>query len=187
MRSFIAVDVSESVLAEIENLVTSWKSRLRGARWVRSGNHHLTLRFLGETSEATLEHLSDSMATIAAESAPFRLSFDGVGYFPSARRPRIFWVGVTDPPAALLDLQRRIETEIRRQGFEPEKRRFTPHLTVARFRGACPDPECEQLAREYENHSFGFSNIKDVIVYQSVLKPEGAEYSELRRLRLGAS
>jgi 2'-5' RNA ligase len=187
MRAFIAIDVSESVLAEIENLVTGWRSRLRGARWVRVGNLHLTLRFLGETSEATLEKLSDSMAEIAAEFSPFHLNFDQVGYFPSARRPRVFWLGVTDPPSTLLDLQKQIETESRRLGFEPENRPFSPHITLARFRGARPDPVYERLTRDYEDRSFGFSKVEDAVVYQSVLKPEGAEYSVLRRFKLGAT
>ncbi len=187
MRAFIAVDISDDVLSEIENLAAEWRSRLRGARWVRAKNLHLTLRFLGETSEGTLGKLSDTMAAIAGGSSPFELNFDGVGYFPSARRPKVFWIGVTHPPRTLLELQGQIEAASFKHGFEPEKRRFSPHLTLARFRGAQPDPNYELLVREYEKHSFGSSKVEEVILYQSELKPEGAEYTVLKRFKLGAT
>jgi 2'-5' RNA ligase len=185
MRAFIAVEVSKDVLSEIDRRTSEWRDRLRGARWVPASNLHLTLRFLGETSEATLEELSETMTDIASRFSPFDLNFDGIGYFPSARRPRVFWVGVKDPLGVLAELQERIETAARKHGFEPEKRRFSPHLTLARFKGAKPHPDYELLTREYGNLSFGSSKVEEVILFKSVLRQEGAEYTALRRFRLG--
>ncbi len=187
MRAFIAVDISKDVLTEIENRVNEWRSRLPGARWVRPRNLHLTLRFLGEATEETLAKLSESLTDIAGGSSPFRMNFDGVGFFPSSRKPRIFWAGVSEPPSILLELQKQLEAASRKHGFEGEKRRFSPHLTLARFRTARPSPDYELLTREHGRHSFGSSKVEEVILYQSILKPEGAEYTVLRRFRLGAS
>lgn len=184
MRAFVAVDLAEEVLAEIEKFGARMGARLPGARFVNPTNLHLTLRFLGESDERQLASLSDSFESIGSRYRPFTVRCREVGFFPSARRPRIFWVGLDDPPEDLLNLQKDVENVVRESGFEPEKRAFSPHLTVARFRNPRPHPRFQEIVREFERQDFGTSRISDLVLYQSILKPEGAEYIALKRLAL---
>jgi 2'-5' RNA ligase len=187
MRAFIAVDLATDVVSEIESLVQQIKGRVRGARWVVPKNLHLTLRFFGETDEQALSALSETVAAAARNHQPFALEFRGIGFFPSAKRPRVLWIGIDKPPEVLLVLQREFEAAARSHGFEPERRPFAPHLTLARFRKPQSDPRLAELARELGEHPLGSSSIEEVVLYQSILKPSGAEHQALRRFPLKGS
>ena len=133
VRAFVAVSVDDAV----ENAVAALVDELRagrndgGIRWVRRGNLHLTLKFLGPAVPAgKLEPLKPMLERIAAETAPFELSVRGVGGFPSLERPRVIWVGLEGE--GLGQLARRVEEAAVRCGFEAEKRAFTGHLTIGR-------------------------------------------------------
>ena len=186
MRAFVAVDLAEEVLAEIEKFVARVGARLPGARFAVPKNLHLTLRFLGESDERKIATLSDSLESIGSRYRPFTLRYRGIGFFPSARRPRIFWVGLDDPPEELLNIQKDVEAAARLAGFEPERRAFSPHLTLARFRNRRPrpHPRFQEIVREFEKQDFGTSRVSGLVLYQSILKREGAEYQALSRLVL---
>jgi 2'-5' RNA ligase len=184
MRAFVAVDLAQEVLAEIEQFVARMEARLPGARWVVTTKLHLTLRFLGESDERQLATLAASLESIGSRYRPFTVRYRGIGFFPSARRPRIFWVGLDDPPEDLLNIHKDLEAAVRESGFEPERRPFSPHLTLARFRNPRPHPRFQEIAREFESQDFGTSRVPDLVLYQSILKREGAEYHALKRLAL---
>ncbi len=184
MRAFIAVDLAEEVLAEIEKFVARMRSRLPGARWVTPKNLHLTLRFLGESDSQQLATLAASLESISSRYRPFAARCRGIGFFPSSRRPQIFWVGLDDPSEDLGNLQKEVEAAVRRGGFEPERRIYSPHLTLARFRNPRSDPRYGEISREFEKQDFGTSSISELVLYQSILKREGAEYHVLKRLVL---
>jgi 2'-5' RNA ligase len=187
MRAFIAVDLAAGVVSEIEALVQQIEGRVRGARWVAPQNLHLTLRFLGETDEPALSTLSETVASTVRECQQFALEFRGIGFFPSAKKPRVLWVGIDKPPEVLLKLQRELESAARRHGFEPERRDFSPHLTLARFRKPQSGPRFVELARDLSEHPFGISSVEEVVLYRSVLKPGGPQYHVLQRFPLKSS
>jgi 2'-5' RNA ligase len=93
-------------------------------------------------------------------------------------------VGLDDPPEDLLNIHKDLEAAVRKSGFEPERRPFSPHLTLARFRNPRPHPRFQEIAREFESQDFGTSRVPDLVLYQSILKREGAEYHALKRLAL---
>jgi 2'-5' RNA ligase len=187
MRTFVAIDIADAVRARIEEVTRSLRGRLAGARWVPAGNLHLTLRFLGETSEPALAELRAGLAAAAGRSPAFELLYCGLGFFPSARRPRVFWVGVEDTPPALVAVQEEVEKLARGLGFEPETRSFSPHVTLARFKLPKPCPECERLANEFQDQVFGPSRSEFLTLYQSILSPAGARYQTLDRFPLSGS
>jgi 2'-5' RNA ligase len=184
MRAFIAVNIAADVLSAIDTRVESIKGRVRGARWVAPVNRHLTLRFLGETDEKVLSALADSAHSVCGKHESFTVDVRGIGFFPSAKKPRILWAGITEPPRILGRLQKELEEVARRHGFEPERRRFSPHLTLARFRRPQYDPALIELAGELEAYAFGVSPVEETVLYQSILKPQGAEYKVLQRFPL---
>ena len=106
---------------------------IAGARWISPENYHLTLRFIGETQAHQAEDIDLALAAIRART--FMLTLAGVGTFAKGGRVNALWVGVERNPQ-LDHLQNKIETALQRVGVSPERRRFTPHVTLARLDNA---------------------------------------------------
>lgn len=126
-RVFIAVDFPPHLKERIANMCFG----LRGARWVPMEQMHLTLRFVGEVDESQFEEIADALHGVEAER--FRLFLKGCGFFPPKRSPKTLWVGVRRNPS-LQALHGKIESALERVGVAREKRRFHPHVTIARFK-----------------------------------------------------
>ncbi len=132
MRLFVAIDLPWTLRERLTGLAGG----LKGARWQPPENHHLTLRFLGEMPRHMAE---DADVALAAVHAPaFDLVVRGVGVFAKPGRPASLWAGVERSPA-LDHLQARIEVALQRAGVEPERRRFSPHVTLGRIHNTSPD------------------------------------------------
>ncbi len=130
MRLFIALDLPWRLR---ERLALMAGSGIPGARWVSPENYHLTLRFIGETQAHRAEDIDLALSVVRARG--FSLILAGVGTFTKGGRVTALWVGVERNPQ-LDHLQNKIETALQRVGVEPERRRFTPHVTLARLDNA---------------------------------------------------
>ncbi len=130
-RLFVALSLPQDVIGALGRL----KTGMRGARWVPDENFHLTLAFIGETDRHGLEEAGSALASVAAPAFALRLS--GCGYFGD-RKPRALWAGAAATPA-VLHLQAKVDVALRRAGFLDDKRRFTPHVTLAWLHGAAKD------------------------------------------------
>ncbi len=128
MRLFIAIALPEPV----RDALSAPRSGLPGARWVAPEALHLTLRFMGEVDAAEAEDIDAALAAIHAPA--FDLAISGIGSFQSRRRVRSLWVGL-DRSEPLARLQGKVESAVVRAGFEPERRKFKPHITLARLKG----------------------------------------------------
>jgi 2'-5' RNA ligase len=133
MRLFIALDLPWELRQRLSLLAGSG---IPGARWVPPENYHLTLRFIGETPAHRAEDIDLALATLRARG--FSLTLAGLGTFHKGGRPTALWVGV-ERSQQLDHLQNKIETALQRIGLEPERRRFTPHLTLARLDTSVPE------------------------------------------------
>ena len=127
-RLFVALSMPESVCARLAML----QNGLEGARWRPVENFHLTLAFIGETDRHGFHEAMSALANI--EAPAFDLALSGIGAFGD-RKPRAVWAGAS-PTVALLHLQAKVETALRRAGFDLENRKFTPHVTLAYLRRA---------------------------------------------------
>ena len=177
MRTFIAIDLTP----EIKNELTRWQEAFRGlssgAQWARPGGTHLTLKFLGEITE---EHAARVVRALQQSKASprFTLEVKGLGFFPDARRPRVFWVGVLAPPE-LGQLAARVEAALEDLGFARETRPFSPHLTLARFREPRPQPALREAAEMQSELVLGRLDVTEFFLYESKLRLQGAEYRKV--------
>jgi RNA 2',3'-cyclic 3'-phosphodiesterase len=128
MRLFVALELPAGVRERIGMLAGG----IPGARWVRPENYHLTLRFIGEQPPHRAEEIDAALLGLRGRS--FMLAFAGVGTFDKAGRSTALWLGV-ERNEALERLRLKIETALQRTGLEPERRRFMPHVTLARVDG----------------------------------------------------
>jgi len=129
IRLFVALELSD----EIRERLSALEVGLPGAHWVPEDNLHLTLRFIGEVSEGEAYDLHDALTGIRAPA--FTLTISGTGIFETGQRPHTLWASVAKSDA-LTRLQGKIEAVLVRAGCEREGRKFTPHITLARLKGA---------------------------------------------------
>ena len=128
MRLFVALELPGHLKQQLAALAGG----VPGARWVKAENYHLTLRFIGEQPPHRAEEIDEALVGLRARSFPLVLS--GVGTFAKAGRSTALWVGV-ERHEALDRLRAKVETALQRAGCEPERRRFNPHVTLARLDG----------------------------------------------------
>lgn len=182
MRLFVALDLTPEVRQRLEGLIHELCSLCPLARWVRPAGLHLTLKFLGEVGEERLPRILQSLEPLS-QPLPIQIELRGLGYFPSAGKPRVLWVGIQASPN-LSQLVAEIETALEPQGFAREERPFRPHLTLARF----PDPGGLAVLRkrvaELEEAAFGQLEAREFQLYRSQLSPRGADYTVLHSFPL---
>ncbi len=186
VRTFVAVEVSEAVRAAAAKVIRQlarWDSSLK---WVDPQNMHLTLKFLGEVESVEIPDICRAVQEAATEVPSFTFEVAGVGAFPKLERPRTVWLGVTAGAEELAELQRHLEKGLKKLGYPPENRRFSPHLTLGRVRH--PGPELAELSKMIESLSGqtgGTTEVDEVTVFSSELTREGPIYQALAHAALG--
>lgn len=127
MRLFVGIDLPWTLRNRIAALTMTG---IQGARWVPPENYHLTLRFIGEVPPPVAEEVDLALAALRGKG--LELTLAGVGTFSKGGRANTLYVGVERNPR-LEHLQNKVETALQRVGLEPERRRFQPHVTLARL------------------------------------------------------
>ncbi len=184
IRTFIAVDVNSALAEKIAALLASFAKTRADVRWVRTDGLHITLKFLGPTREADLPSVQAAMSAVADHHAPWQIELRGVGAFPSLKRPRVLWVGVRDG-GQLTEVARELDQALAPLGFAPEERAFQPHLTLGRFRSLHRWDALEEAIKPYLDEPLGASEVTELILYESDLRPGGAVYTRLCQIPLG--
>ena len=181
-RTFVAVPLPEDVHRALGALQRSMPRRAGDVvRWVEPDAIHLTLRFLGGIDPDRVGPISEGLSEAAARSARFTLKLDGPGAFPSLRRPRVLWVGLSGETDRLKQLHGRVEGALVRAGFDPEDRGFQPHLTVGRIRERAPRGAEWQAGEAFGRLNPGAAGFEAsrVVLFRSHLHSTGARYEEL--------
>lgn len=132
-RLFLAAAVPEAEAERLAALQPSFSER-PGMRWVPPQNLHVTLKFLGDAPEAAERQLSEALAGAVKSVPAGGVWLSGLGAFPRTARASVLWAGIEDPARVLTRLAGALEDCAASFGFPREDRRFTPHVTLARFR-----------------------------------------------------
>lgn len=172
MRLFVALDLPRQMRTRLSFLTGG----LPGVRWVPPENYHVTLRFIGELPRWRAEEVDQALAGLRAPG--FVLTLAGVGTFEKAGRMASLWVGVERSPA-LEHLQAKVETALQRAGVERERRRFQPHVTLARLDGARVDVPPHKVAGWVQAHNLFRSEpmaVEHFTLFSSRLGKEQAAY-----------
>jgi 2'-5' RNA ligase len=183
IRAFVAVDLEPQTVQKIAEAIAQLRPRMPGIRWLPPANFHLTLKFLGDVDEAKVAPIAAALERELYPFSCFTINAKGLGVFPDLKRPRILWVGLVG--GELNALASTVEKALVPFGFAAERRTFAPHLTVGRCRQFDGSPkELGDEIEKWQGHDFGRSNVDEVILFQSVLKPEGAVYRPLKVVAL---
>jgi 2'-5' RNA ligase len=180
LRLQLADLVKPAVLKLREDPASGWTS----ARLESPDKFHITLKFYGDVPEGKLPELKDALRAAASRHEPFSLNLDYTGYFPPSGAPRVFWMGVTGPDGGkgLQALQRDVEANSVRAGFEAEPKKFHPHITLARFR-----PEKGRFQRLDVQAMPLRWDVSWMVLVQSTLGPGGSTYRAIEQFPLGGN
>jgi 2'-5' RNA ligase len=184
IRAFFAIDLPAAFIEEIRRLQGELQKAGADVRWVRPEGVHLTLKFLGEAEEKFLEGLTESVRIVCAVHPCPTLTLAGTGVFPDRRKPRVVWVGLEGDLGALAMLQYDIEWVAEAYGFKPEKRAFSPHLTLGRVRSSRGQQELLAALNGLKPSPLSFT-AAEVRLIRSDLKPSGVVYTPLQECPLG--
>jgi 2'-5' RNA ligase len=183
LRTFIAVEIPPHLQHKIQHASEPLRKALGTSiiRWVSEQNVHLTLKFLGDVSPASMDHLTQILRTEADSCPGFDLQIGGLGSFPSLRRPRVLFIGI-QAPAELEVLHHGISSSCMRLGYESERRGFSPHLTLGRVKQDASAVDQQKIRRalaETKIDSLGTARVNSVHLYKSELKSSGPVYTQI--------
>jgi 2'-5' RNA ligase len=199
MRIFIGIDLDPEVRARISRFLEGVESFAPDARWVRPESLHITLKFIGEQTPERVEAITERLRRV--EGSAFEIRSAGYGFFPTAKAPRVFWIGIQAGPQ-LAELAESIDLAVAELGIPREERPFSPHLTLARAgagrRSGSPKRQkgdgpnailavLEKRLAAMGELDFGKMTAHEFILYQSQLSPKGSKYTKLQRLPLQGS
>lgn len=181
IRAFTAITPDSHALEKIEKLSRHLKREpwAETVRWIQPDHIHLTLRFIGDVNSDRIPDIVHALSEAVKGMEGFDFNLSGITLFPSGSRPRVLVVE-TEKNQVLATLAERIEAAVVSCGFEPEKRKFRGHLTLGRCRREFPRDK--KFREEIEKIKI---TAREIVLYQSILKPSGAEYTPLSRVGLG--
>jgi 2'-5' RNA ligase len=182
VRCFIAVEVDDpSTLDGIARAQSSLNTTGANLKLVERENIHLTLKFLGDVRAGRIPEVINVVSGTNFEA--LRMALKGMGVFPSFRRPRVVWAGITEGVEELTSIFRELEPRLVELDFKPESRPFSPHITIARVRSGRNRDRLIEEVMALEDMIFGGFEVRHVKLKKSVLTPRGPIYTDLAASR----
>ena len=184
LRAFIAIELPEKVQESLQQVQKRFQAHRFKVRWVKTENIHLTLKFLGNIRVDVVEEIRQAISEEVENRGPFNLQARGVGVFPGVKRPKVLWAGLTGDIGQLVSLQQTIDGRLVGVGFTREKRKYKGHLTLGRIKGRINSRQLVNAMGEIGDFESDPFTVNRVVLFQSRLKADGAEYTRLHAVNL---
>ena len=186
LRLFLAIPIPEAVRAELRRVQHELQPLIppQVVRWAKPEQFHLTLKFLGNVPAADTGALSEAVRAVCAAASPLPLRAEGVGFFPNESSPRVFWVEIKSVDGRLMEFQRQLERAVERFIEKPEAKKFTAHVTLARFEKLGRHETKKWTSRLSINQTYGEWTAREIELVQSTLSPSGAVHAILGAFRI---
>jgi len=194
MRLFVALDIDNSIRQRITRFIDGVRNFAPDARWMKPESLHVTLKFIGEQPDESLEGIKQALGSIDSSAA--EIHFQNYGFFPTPKSARVVWIGMEAGPQ-LAALAAIIDQKLSALGIPKETRPFSPHLTIARSAGGSGSPHRSRTDRSNRvfqhlqeklsvlpQPEFGAMTPTEFFLYQSQLSPKGSKYTKLAGLPL---
>jgi RNA 2',3'-cyclic 3'-phosphodiesterase len=187
VRLFIGTEIDDEMKRRAAAIAAALREQIgtrAQARWIPSDNLHITLWFIGEVDEERTAAITRSINTPFLVPA-FDLQLRGVAAFPPSGHPRVFWIGVARGGDSMRALYNELARRLTPLGFEPERRAYSAHLTIARVK-ECRSRHVRNILQGFDADA-GTCRISAVTLFRSRLSPKGATYEPLLRVPLERS
>jgi 2'-5' RNA ligase len=185
IRAFLAIEMPETLRASLALIQGELKRTHADVRWVAVNNIHLTLKFFGNVPDDEIDTLALAAQEVAATEEPFQLKATIAGAFPSSKAPRVVWLGLGGDVVPLTRLFHHLEKAFAPLGYLPEGRAFNPHLTLGRVKSPANREKLAKMLERLPPVDWPPFTVKELILFQSVLSPQGAKYTPLKVIPLG--
>ena len=154
--------------------------------WVKSEHIHLTLKFIGNTPNEDIPKIIDGVGEMLQNHKSFTMDFNRTGIFGSRYAPRVLWLGMQNTPQELYDLEEDTLSTFDKLGYLRDRQNFVPHITLGRIKELCEKQYFQKVVAATEQKSYIKPEVNEIILFQSILRPEGAFYKEIKRFELRA-
>ncbi len=187
MRVFIAIPLTQNIKNDLSRIQIDLKTCGAEIKWVPSENTHLTLKFLGEINEITLNKIIGAIEETMQNHEKFKIGLSDAGAFPDAIHPKVIWIGVKEGKNKVENIVYALEKKIESLGIPREKRPFSCHITLGRTKSSRNSRELmERLDNLRDNlykENLSFT-AEEITIFKSRLSPSGAFYEALKEITL---
>jgi 2'-5' RNA ligase len=181
MRTFFSIEFDNELKEEITALQNKLRQHTYRGRWKYKDNFHITLKFLGDIEHKDISCILDNVEDLS-EIKSFSLSIDKLGYFMGKNNIRVLWLGLGGEIELLKNLKNSIDKRLVQSGFEIEKRKFTPHITIAQ--DIISETDFDNLIKIFNNYDFPKINVKAFNLMLSEQIGNKRIYSVLNTIKL---
>jgi 2'-5' RNA ligase len=194
MRVFVAIDLDHEIRKKIARFLEGVRGFAPDVRWASPESLHITLKFIGEQKPEQVAAITERLQSVVGNKIEIRVS--GYGFFPTAKAPRVFWLGIQAAPE-LADLAASIDSGVAELKIPREDRPFSPHLTLARGGSGSGSPKSrpgdgsnsrfatlQKRLAALSELDFGTMTAREFFLYQSQLSPGGSKYTKLQAFPL---
>lgn len=185
-RLFIALPLPAAMREQMDSVRRQLEPHGWPVKWVDSSLAHITLKFLGDTDHGMIPEIEEPLGAVSASREPFSLTSAGCGAFPSLNRPQVLWIGVTGQRHRAVDLAGAIDQAMTTLRFAPERRAFSPHITIGRVRRGERLPERAARLIERVDVPPVEMTFDRFHLVRSVLGRTGPAYTTLAEWQLGS-
>lgn len=168
MRSFIGIPLNNVTKEEIFKLYPN----IKNLKYTKKENLHITVKFLGEIQEKSIENIKNAIIESCDGITQFKISCNRLSAFPSLTSARVIWVNVIEGGNIIEKIYKKLENLLMKIGFEKEKRKYIPHITIARTKNSV---DITDFLQKFEINSMA----TEIVLYKSDLKPDGPVYTEI--------
>jgi len=178
IRSFIAFDIdNEGVLERLSEAQERLVNTGTYLKLIKPKNIHITMRFLGNIRIELVDRIHNEMEKVVF--TPFDIEIRGVGAFPNLRFARVIWAGIQKGAKKLEDIADQLEPWLQNLGIRPDKKGFSPHITIARVKTGHNKAKLANCINELASYEFGVLRVDCIKLKKSILTPKGPIYSTL--------
>ena len=185
-RLFLAIPIKTADNSFVP-LIDGLKRQLaheKRINWVRPQNIHLTLKFIGDTPNEDIPKIIETVEEMLKNHKSFTMDFNRTGIFGSRYAPRVLWMGMKETPQELYNLEEDTLTAFDKLGYLRDRQNFVPHITLGRIKELCEKQYFQKIVSSIEQKSYIKQEVNEIILFQSILRPEGATYKELKKFLL---
>ena len=190
MRTFIAIELHESIRSYLSNVQKQLGSTGADVKWVAPQNIHLTLKFLGEIDNLKLENIIKILEGCVTDRKSFPVSVSSIGAFPKLNYPRVIWAGIDKGDKEIKQIVKFLEEKIQKIGIPKEERAFSSHITIGRVRSSKNKDKLvaglNKLTENKEAPALQF-NLSKITLFKSTLTLSGPIYEALKEANLQAT
>jgi len=183
IRTFIAIPIPEDIQKYLAEFSEPIREKHDKINWVPQKNIHITVGFLGDTDPGVIDEQAEGIQELIKEFHGMSMGLTDTGIFPHANSPRVLWIGASPFQRSLFDLVEKLKVHLSSLGYELDKRKFQPHITLGRVKSISRHSLFihEFLSAEVRDLRFPVNKLK---WYESELTPTGAVYKELKSFKL---